>query len=190
MKCALCNDKGCYDHQKSCSSTKKMALKEYTSENKKVLSIASQLEKEHYMQLTRVEEVIQYALIMGYKKIGIAFCMGLEKEANILHTIFEKHFEVYSVCCKNGSIDKSIFDLPKFDETKHEAMCNPVGQAMELNQCETELNLIVGLCIGHDILFTQYAKAPVTTLIVKDRVLSHNPAGALYSDYYLVEEKK
>jgi len=189
MKCALCSNKGCYDQPKKCSSTKEMAFKEYTGDTKKALSVSSHIEKEHYMQLTRVEEVIQYALTMEYEKIGIAFCMGLEKEARTLHTVFEKYFEVYSVCCKNGSIDKGILNLPKFDDTKHEAMCNPVGQAMELNGCKTELNLIVGLCIGHDILFTQYSEAPVTTLIVKDRILSHNPAGALYSDYYLVEEK-
>jgi len=42
----------------------------------------------------------------------------------------------------------------------------------------------VGLCVGHDMLFTRHSRAPVTTLVVKDRVLAHNPAGALYSGYY------
>ena len=32
--------------------------------------------------------------------------------------------------------------------------------------------------MGHDILFTKHSKAPVTTLAVKDRVLTHNPLGA------------
>jgi uncharacterized metal-binding protein len=41
------------------------------------------------------------------------------------------------------------------------------------------------LCIGHDILFQKYSKAPTTTFIVKDRVLSHNTAGAIYTKYYL-----
>lgn len=31
---------------------------------------------------------------------------------------------------------------------------------------------------------TKHSQAPVTTLVVKDRVLAHNPAGALYSAYY------
>jgi uncharacterized metal-binding protein len=46
------------------------------------------------------------------------------------------------------------------------------------------MNIIVGLCVGHDMLFQMHSRAPVTTLIVKDRVLAHNPAGALYSNYY------
>ena len=64
-------------------------------------------------------------------------------------------------------------------------MCNPLGQATVLNNEGTELNIILGLCIGHDILFNQYSAAPVTTLAVKDRVLTHNPLGAVYSKYYL-----
>lgn len=47
---------------------------------------------------------------------------------------------------------------------------------MVLNDLQTDLNIIVGLCIGHDILFTKYSEAPVTTFIVKDRVTGHNPA--------------
>ncbi|MHA1741489.1 MAG: DUF1847 domain-containing protein, partial [Candidatus Thorarchaeota archaeon] len=43
---------------------------------------------------------------------------------------------------------------------------------------------IVGLCIGHDMLFNKYSEAPVTTLIVKDRVLGHNPVAGLYSAYH------
>ena len=46
------------------------------------------------------------------------------------------------------------------------------------------MNILVGLCVGHDMLFTKHSKAPVTTFIVKDRVLAHNPAGAIYSGYY------
>ena len=65
-----------------------------------------------------------------------------------------------------------------------EAMCNPMAQSLLLNRAGTQLNIILGLCIGHDIIFTQNSKAPVTTLVVKDRVLAHNPVGALYSRYW------
>jgi uncharacterized metal-binding protein len=47
------------------------------------------------------------------------------------------------------------------------------------------MNLVVGLCVGHDMLFTKRSEAPVTTFVVKDRVLAHNPVGAIYSGYYL-----
>ena len=56
---------------------------------------------------------------------------------------------------------------------------------MVLARDGTDLNVMVGLCMGHDIIFTQHSKSPVTNLIVKDRVLGHNPAAAIYSRYYL-----
>jgi uncharacterized metal-binding protein len=71
------------------------------------------------------------------------------------------------------------------DAGKFEAGCNPIVQALLLNTVKTDLNVIVGLCIGHDILFTKYSKAPVTTLIVKDRYTGHNPLAALYSNYHM-----
>ena len=62
-------------------------------------------------------------------------------------------------------------------------MCNPAGQAAMLNEAGSQLNIICGLCVGHDAIFSRASRAPVTTLIVKDRVLAHNPAGAIYSRY-------
>jgi uncharacterized metal-binding protein len=59
-------------------------------------------------------------------------------------------------------------------------MCNPILQAKTLNEEHTELNVVIGLCVGHDSLFYKYSEAPVTTLVVKDRVLGHNPVAALY----------
>jgi uncharacterized metal-binding protein len=56
-------------------------------------------------------------------------------------------------------------------------MCNPIAQAMIMNREKTELNIIVGLCVGHDSTFIR-SEAPVTVLVAKDRVLCHNPAGA------------
>jgi uncharacterized metal-binding protein len=127
-----------------------------------------------------------YANEMGIKKLGIAFCVGLSSEARIVADILSaKGFDIHSVCCKNCGLDKAEFGVNKMhDPDKTEAVCNPIGQAMCLAKCGTELNIILGLCIGHDILFTEHSEAPVTTLIVKDRVLSHNPAGAIYTSYY------
>ena len=136
------------------------------------------------MEWTRLEEVMGYARNMGYRKIGIAHCVGLTREARVLKDILEREFEVHAICCKFSGVDKQTFGLKQIDDGRYEAICNSVGQAMVLNDLGTELNLIVGLCVGHDILFTQHSKAPVTTFIVKDRVLGHNPAVALYSNYY------
>jgi uncharacterized metal-binding protein len=65
-------------------------------------------------------------------------------------------------------------------------MCNPVAQAMLLDSVGSQLNILVGLCVGHDALFAKASKAPVTTLVAKDRVLGHNPVAAIYNhqSYY------
>jgi uncharacterized metal-binding protein len=88
--------------------------------------------------------------------------------------------------CKCFSVDKREFGIPESSYIREgeEAACNPLMQAEMLNRAGTELNLIVGLCIGHDILFTEHSEAPVSTLIVKDRMSGHNPAPPLYSGYF------
>ena len=58
-------------------------------------------------------------------------------------------------------------------------MCNPVSQAELLNEAGCEFNVVLGLCVGHDSLFFRHSKGLVTTLVAKDRVLAHNPVGAL-----------
>ena len=67
----------------------------------------------------------------------------------------------------------------------YESICNPIGQAMYLNEEKTDFNVVVGLCVGHDSLFFKYSEAPTTVFAVKDRVLVHNPLAAIYaSDFY------
>jgi len=166
---------------------KKSALEEYRKEdNLKLYRKSGALEVEGYMKYTRVEEIIKFAKAMGWKKLGIAFCIGLSEEARRLHEILERHgFEVSSVVCKVGSLPKDELSLPKLRGEEPEPACNPILQAKLLNESCTDLNILVGLCMGHDVLFQMYSNAPTTTFIVKDRVLAHNPAGALYSSYYL-----
>ena len=66
------------------------------------------------------------------------------------------------------------------------AMCNPILQARLLNEAHTDLNVVIGLCVGHDSLFYKYSEAYATTLVTKDRVTGNNPAAALYTaeSYY------
>ena len=71
-------------------------------------------------------------------------------------------------------------NLNKKVEVTGDIMCNPILQAKTLNNEKTQLNVVIGLCVGHDSLFYKYSDALTTTLITKDRVLAHNPAGALY----------
>ena len=139
---------------------------------------------------TRIVEICEFAKKMGYKRLGIAFCAGLVKEAVLLEDILKIHgFEVISVVCKAGRTSKTKIGI-KDEETifqgTDESMCNPIYQAEILNHEETQFNLLLGLCVGHDSLFFKYAKAPNTVFAVKDRVTGHNPMAALYlsESYY------
>jgi uncharacterized metal-binding protein len=119
----------------------------------------------------RVEEIKNYARISGIKRIGIANCLALQKEANKLKQALEGEFEVIAIDCKIGKIPSAEL----LNNQSKGFSCNPAGQADYLSQNNTELNISFGLCMGHDIIFMQKSKAPVTTLIVKDRQYKHNP---------------
>jgi len=137
---------------------------------------------------TRVEDTIALAKLMGYKKIGIATCVGLLEESNQLTSILKAQGLIpYSVCCKSGSIDKLKLGLKEAEKVRphtFEPACNPIAQAELLNKVATDMNLIVGLCVGHDMLFAKYSNAPTSTLVVKDRVTGHNPVAALYGQNF------
>ena len=150
---------------------------------------AAEVEGVYYGKLTRVEEIIAFANRIGAKRIGIATCIGLIEETRVFVKVLKTHgFQPYTVLCKVGSVDKTEIGIPdelKVKKGSYEAICNPILQAKLLNEQKTDLNVIVGLCVGHDSLFIKYSDALVTTLITKDRVLGHNPAAALYtSNFY------
>ena len=137
---------------------------------------------------TRVEDTVALAKMMGFKKIGIATCIGLLSETQSLVTILAAQgFEPFSACCKAGSIDKMELGLSESNKVRpnsFEPACNPIAQARILNNRGMEMNIIMGLCVGHDMLFSKYSDAPVTTLVAKDRVTGHNPVAALYGQNF------
>ena len=175
------------------------AIKEYdNSEVLKFAQAASRQERDGYLRPSevvhpikcRVEEIMEFAEKMGYKRLGIAFCVGLKDEASTLSHILEvRGFDVVSVCCKCSGVDKGsigLKDEEKIVPGRHESMCNPICQANILNDEKTEFNIVLGLCVGHDSLFFKYSKAWTTVLAAKDRLLGHNPLAALYTSesYY------
>jgi len=153
---------------------------------------ASIVEAMGYMKWPRLKDTIKYAQLMGYKKLGMAFCIGLIEEAKRTGELLHKYgFDVCSVCCKAGSLKKTDVDIPEeftmIAKTGYPigfTTCNPAAQALFLNNAKTEMNIIIGLCVGHDITFTNLSDAPVTTLIAKDRSNPHNPAAILYGSHY------
>ena len=156
------------------------------AQNKKLAKTAAYVEGNFYGKYTRVQETIEFIKKYGAKKVGIATCVGLLNEAGIFANLLRKHgIDFYAVGCKIGAIEKKEIGIPKKDTLtkgeRYESMCNPIMQAKVLNEQKTDLNIMIGLCVGHDALFTKYSEAPVTVLLVKDRVTGHNPAVALYT---------
>ncbi|NLE22493.1 MAG: DUF1847 domain-containing protein [Actinobacteria bacterium] len=145
---------------------------------------AARVEAGGYCRLTRIEEIMDFARRCGHSHLGLAFCVGLHHEAAVVSRILRANgFTVDSVACKNGALPKEeigLTDQDKLDPGEFESMCNPIGQGRALARAGTELNVMLGLCVGHDSLFMMNSEAPVTVLAVKDRVLGHNPLAAVY----------
>lgn len=158
-------------------------------EVRRVAYASALVESEGYCRWTRVEEICAFAKKMGFTKLGIATCISMVDLAQTLSGILESHgFEVASVACKNGGVPKEKLGLREEEKIRpgtYESMCNPLSQAELLNDAGCELNIVLGLCVGHDSLFFRHSKGLATTLVAKDRVLAHNPVGALqFADTY------
>ena len=164
------------------------ALERYEEgRNHDIMVASAEVEFEGYCQWTRVQEIMEFAKKIGAKKIGIANCIGLINEARIFAKILRANgFEAYAIISKVAGKAKSSIGIPEKCEGIGAAMCNPILQARLLNEAKTDLNVVIGLCVGHDSLFYKYSDAYVTTLVTKDRVTGNNPAAALYTaqSYY------
>ena len=164
MQCALCRIKECV-RGKNCSVIKSGL--EYTGDDLKAIQISAWLESDHAKR-TRLEEIAIFAKRLGYKKIGVAFCIEYEREARLVYDILSRFFEVFSVCCKVCSLEKESLGIIKSNDLEFEAVCNPIGQALLLNDDLTDLNIMLGLKTGYDILFAKYSEAPSITLPVEE----------------------
>ncbi len=195
FNCSKCGALGCTkgDLDKTlsvCPSKDKdiqeRSLKEYNDEeNRRIAYNAACVEANGYCEDVRILEIIKFMHRCGYKKVGFAFCSGFKNEAREVTKILEYNgFEVVSVICKNGANPKSEIGVEEENSLSgdpcHEIMCNPIGQAMALNEAGTDFNILLGLCVGHDTLFLKYIEGPVTVLAVKDRVTGHNPMAPIY----------
>ncbi len=123
------------------------------------------------MGLSRVDEIIRFARGLGYTRIGIANCVRFRKEADLVaERLVVSGFDVSKVHCKYG-----LLSAREFIDEATGTVCNPAGQAEYLAEQQTDLNVVMGLCLGHDMVFTAHSKAPSTTLNVKDRRFADSP---------------
>lgn len=138
---------------------------EYTSLDKDVMIKAAKAKNK-----SRLQELVDFAKLSGFKKIGIANCKAVQVYADKLAELLLKAgFEVFSVNCKDSGLDGCEI-CPEMSGP----CCDPVAQAKFLNDAGTDFNINVGLCLGHGLLFQRYSNAEVTTILVKDFAHNHN----------------
>jgi uncharacterized metal-binding protein/predicted Fe-Mo cluster-binding NifX family protein len=170
--CLECEDRVCLQGV-PCPHLDLPALGEPRPRTQEILEAAWDVALESERALCRLAELVYFALEMGYKRVGVAFCEDLREPASILTRVLRRFFEVVPVGCRLGGDSMGP--------------CNPAGVAGYLNSRDTELNVLVGFCVGADCVFNCESRAPVTTIFVKDKSLANNPIGAVYSHYYLTE---
>lgn len=191
---ACCAEPGAKTAPKNCPSVVEPGIVDEVrtlyrtdDETNRLVIASAQTEAAGYCKQTRVEEIMSFARRIGAERLGIAHCVGLAREAGLLNDILAANgFHVEAVCCKSGSISKEevgLRDDEKVRPGQFEAVCSPVAQARLLAERGTQLNIVVGLCVGHDSLFFRHSEAPATVLVAKDRVTGHNPVAALYTSH-------
>ena len=143
-----------------------MSAELYTNEDIQLMKVTKES-----ISKSRLEELIKFAKASGYKKLGIANCLSMQKYTDNLVDILEKDgFKVFARNCKNSGL--TYADL--FDDDTKGLVCDPASQAKYLNDKSTDLNINLGLCLGHGLIFEKYSKVFVTTLIVKDFSTKHH----------------
>lgn len=137
--------------------------------------------------LSRLEEIIEFAKQMKYKRLGLAYCFGMESLAvSVMQILKANEFIVSAVSCSIGGIMQSEINTKS---CIHKVACNPAGQAIQLNTENAELTIIMGICLGHDIILQKNLTMDFTTLLVKDRVNDHNPAKGIETEYEKITSK-
>lgn len=182
MDCTNCTyDKICRKTEtcKATSFEPEEVIRKYADEPEIVQAAAELVDFGRAGTLSRLQEIVEFAKKMSYQRIGLAYCYGMEKEVQQIAGIIRSNgLNVRAVSCTVGGIPQNEVN-PKSSICK--VSCNPIGQAWQLNSENTDLIVMIGLCLGHDILFQREVKADCTTLVVKDRVYNHTPLKELES---------
>lgn len=144
----------------------------YTKEFREIMKVNNDCTSK---KSNRIEDIVNFAKGAGFTKIGIAHCISFKREAEILEKYLAHYFEVYRIDCKYQRIP--LNDI--IGGTDERIACNPAGQAEYLNEKNTDLNISMGLCVGHDMIFSKKSNAYVTNLFDKDFTNKHNTAESI-----------
>ncbi len=178
MNCTTCDDRICRRQQTSCEresfdNTEVIAEYQETSNSVIVKAAAELVDSGRAGSLSRIQEIIEFSKLMNYQKLGIAYCYGMEQQAKAIETLLTaERFNVSAVSCSVGGLKQSEVNAAS---CIHKVSCNPLGQAEQLNTENVDLTLVVGICMGHDIILNRTLNMDFTTLVVKDRKNNHAP---------------
>ena len=126
---------------------------------------------------SRLEHILEFSAAAGFKRIGVACCGRYIPQARLVVEQAKRFgFQSAYVVCKLGGFN--FGDIGQEKESDW-IICNPVGQAYALNDFGADINVTLGLCMGHDLLFNHYSKALVTNLVVKELISNDDPAQTL-----------
>lgn len=116
----------------------------------------------------RIAEIVRFARRRGYRKIGIAACVGSESAAQFLCArLARAGFDVVTpeaVAQTMAEAESWLPELAVLETIWTERRCNPAAQAKWLNAEGSDFNVAVGLCVGCDSVFFHHAEAPTTVL--------------------------
>ena len=86
-------------------------------EVQKFFVTSSEIEHDGYCQWPRLKETMVFCKRMGYKKIGLGFCIGFAKEARIVADLFRNEGftdvykrQEYGQRCRNGNLEDMDVD--------------------------------------------------------------------------------
>lgn len=178
MDCTRCAAKGCRISE-PCTDRSSEYMDQYnTEEAQSITRAASKLvDNGRAGTLSRLEEIVEYARLKDYRMMGVAYCYGMEQEASLLRDYLAKEgFKTVMASCTIDGIAECKVNTTKTDQS---VSCNPIGQANVLNSSGADFTILMGLCLGHDILIQKKLNMEYTTWIVKDRVTKHRPMDAL-----------
>jgi uncharacterized metal-binding protein len=181
MDCTQCAPKFCRKSS-TCGAEQfdrnQLASQYAEEQNQQIVQAASLLvDNGRAGSLSRLQEIIEFVKSMKYHKIGLAYCYGMENDAITLKDVFRKEgLRLQTVSCTVGGLSES--DVHSASCDLH-VSCNPIGQAQQLNAEGTEFVILMGICLGHDILLQRNPTVDFTTFVVKDRVFNHQPLTAL-----------
>ncbi len=139
-------------------------------ESRDLLIRSAAVEAQGYCRWTRLREVGEFARLMGFQRVGLAHCPDMAMEAQRVAVFFQ-----------GLKLEPSLPPPSKAGD--------PLGQADFFANEGTDLNVLVGMCVGHEVLFLRATQAPTAGLIARDTRLHHNPVAALYTSRgYLKDE--